>query len=71
MKEIVNHGDIVKNGFNQKNNLQETAAELGAIILEMEREIQCYGEHTDRMAELKMLEKSVEEPAYPKNHALG
>lgn len=56
MKEIVDLGDIIKNVSNQKNNLQETAADLGAIILEMEREIQYYVEHTDRMAELKMME---------------
>ena len=36
MTEIVNLGDIIVNYFNQDKTLQETAADLGAIILEMD-----------------------------------
>ena len=55
MTEIVNLGDIIANHFNQDKTLQETAADLGAIILEMNREKQYYGERTKRMAELEKL----------------
>ena len=55
MTEIVNLGDIIANYFNQDKSPQETAADLGAIILEIEREKDFYGEHSKRMAELKML----------------
>lgn len=55
MTEIVCLADIITNYFNQKKNLEETAADLGAIILEMEREEKYYGKDTKRMAELKML----------------
>ena len=55
MTEIVNLGDIIVNYFNQDKTLQETAADLGAIVLEMEREERYNGKHTRRMAELKKL----------------
>ena len=55
MTEIVNLGDIIVNYFNQEQTLQETAADLGAIIFEIDREKKHYGEHTQRMAELKKL----------------
>ena len=55
MTEIVNLGDIIVNYFNQEKTLQETAADLGAIILEIDREKKYYGENTQRMAELKKL----------------
>ena len=55
MTEIVNLGDIIANHFNQDNTLQEAAADLGAIILEMERENKYYGGHTKRLAELEKL----------------
>jgi hypothetical protein len=55
MTEIVNFGDILVNYFNQEKTLQETAADLGAIIFEIDREKKYYGEHTQRMAELKKL----------------
>jgi hypothetical protein len=35
MTEIVNLGDIIVNYFNQEKTLQETAADLGAIILRL------------------------------------
>ena len=50
MTEIVNLGDIIVNYFNQEKTLQETAADLGAIIFEIDREKKHYGEHTQRMA---------------------
>ena len=55
MTEIVNLGDIIVNYFNQEQTLQEAAADLGAIIFEIDREKKYYGEHTQRMAELKKL----------------
>ena len=55
MTEIVNLGDIIVNYFNQEKTLQETAADLGAIIFEIDREKKYYGENTQRMAELKRL----------------
>ena len=47
--------DIIGNAFNQERSLQEVAAVLGAILFEMEREKKYFGEHTERMEELKML----------------
>jgi hypothetical protein len=82
MTERVRPGEIIVNSFNQEKNLMETAADLGAIILEMEREKKYYGEHTERMTELKkmaavqekvvnrMLERSVKEPTNPKRSHL-
>ena len=55
MTKIPNIADIIASYSNQDKSLQETAADLGAIILEMEREEQCYGKHTKRLAELKKL----------------
>ena len=55
MTEIVNLGDIIVNYFNQEKTLHETAADLGAIIFEIDREKKYYGENTQRMAELKKL----------------
>ena len=55
MTEIVNLGDIIANHFNQDKTLQETAADLGAIVLEIEREKKYYGEHTKRMSDLMKL----------------
>ena len=48
-RDIPNIADIIGNAFNQERPLQDTAADLGAIILEMEREKKYYGEHTKRM----------------------
>ena len=55
MTEIINLGDIIVNYFNQEKTLQETAADLGAIIFEIDREKNYYGDHTQRIAELKKL----------------
>jgi len=48
---------IIVNYFNQEQTLQEEeeAADLGAIIFEIDREKNYYGDHTQRMAELKKL----------------
>lgn len=54
-RELPNIADIIASYSNQEKNLQETAADLGATILEMDRERLYYGEHTRRMAELKKI----------------
>ena len=48
---------IIVNYFNQEQTLQEEeeAADLGAIIFEIDREKNYYGDHTQRIAELKKL----------------
>ena len=78
MKKIPNIADIIASYSNQDKTLQESAADLGAMILEMEREEEVYGKHSKRLAELKelaalqekvvhrMLDKSVEEHDQPK-----
>jgi hypothetical protein len=82
MDEIPNIADIIANHSNQDKTLQETAADLGVIILEMEREEECYGKHTRRLADLKklaapqekiihrMLDRSIEESDQPKRPRL-
>lgn len=55
MEKTPNIADIIGNAFNQERPIQESAADLGAIILEMKREEQYYGKHTRRMVELTML----------------
>lgn len=78
MSDIPSSDDIVVSHSNQDNTLDESASDLGAIIIETDRERQHFGEHTKRMAELKrlatlqknvilrMLESSVEERDKPK-----
>ena len=78
MDKIPNISDIIASYANQDKTLYESAADLGAIILEMEREELHYGKHTKRLAELKkvaalqdtvvsrLLEKSIEKPEPPK-----
>jgi hypothetical protein len=82
MTKIPDITDIIAGHFNQDNPPEESAAEPGAIILEMKREKQYYGEHTRRMAVLKkraalqekvilrMLERSIEKPAHPERPQL-
>ena len=55
MEKTPNIADIIGNAFNQERPIQESAADLGAIIIEMKREEQYYGKHTRRMTELTML----------------
>ena len=78
MKKIPNIADIIASHSNQDKTLQETAADLGAIILEMEREEECHGKHSKRLAELKraralqekvvlrMLDSSIDKSDQPK-----
>ena len=78
MTKIPNIADIIACYANQDKTLYESAADLGAMILEMEREEQFYGKHTRRMAKLKklaalqeriihrMLDNSIEESEHPK-----
>ena len=79
MTKIPNSTDIIAGYANQDKSLQESAADLGAMILEMEREEELHGVHSPRLAELKrvralqervvmrMLDGSVEEGERPKS----
>ena len=76
--DIPNIADIIASYSNQDKILQESAADLGAIILEMECQEKCYGKHTKRLAELKriaalqetvvrrLLDNSIEKPDQPR-----
>ena len=55
MEKGPNIVNIIGNAFNQERPLYDIAADLGEIVLEMEREKKYYGEHTKRMQELTML----------------
>jgi hypothetical protein len=55
MDDVPDIVDIIGNAFNQERPLYDVAADLGALILAMEHEKKCYGEHTKSMAELKKL----------------
>jgi len=55
MTDIPNIADINASFLNQDKTLQESAASLGTIILEMERGQHCYRTHTRRLAKLKKL----------------
>ncbi|MDB4409332.1 hypothetical protein N9235_00760 [Gammaproteobacteria bacterium] len=78
MEKIPNIADIIASHSNQEKTLYESAADLGAIILEMEREEEYYGKNTKRLAKLKqlaelqervvhrMLENSIDKSDQPK-----
>ena len=78
MEKTPNIADIIGNAFNQERPMEAAAADLGAIILEMEREKKYYGEHTKRMAEStklaevqhrvmsRMLDRAIENTDQPK-----
>jgi hypothetical protein len=78
VEKIPNIADIIASYSNQDKTLEESAADLGAMILEMEREEEYYGKHTKRMAELKkiaalqekvvhrLLDSSIEKSDQPK-----
>ena len=53
--DIPNIADIIASFSNQDKNLHKSTADLGAIILEMEREEKYFGKHTKRLAELKRI----------------
>ena len=55
MTKLSNIADIIAAHANRDKTLRESAADLGAIILEMEREERCYGKNSRRLAELKKL----------------
>ena len=55
MTKIPSIADIIASYSNQDKTLQESAADLGAMILEMEREEEYSGKHTKRLAKLKEL----------------
>ena len=77
MTKIPNIADIIAGYSNQDKTLRESAADLGAMILDMEHE-ECYGRHSRRLAELKklaalqekvvhrMLDRSIEGREQPK-----
>ena len=76
--DIPDIADIVASHFNQDKSLYQSAADMGAIIFEMKREKDHYGENTERMAEIqklaalqerlirRMLDRSLEESHQPK-----
>ena len=78
MDKIPNIADIIASYSNQDKTLYESAADLGAIIFEMERQEKYYGKHTKRLAELKrikalqetvirrLLDNSIEKSDQPK-----
>ena len=45
--------DIIAAHANRDKTLRESAADLGAMILEMEREEEIHGKNSERLAELK------------------
>jgi hypothetical protein len=55
MTKIPDIADIIACYANQDKSLYESAADLGAMIMEMEREEECCGMHSKRLAELKKL----------------
>jgi len=82
MTKLPNIADIIAGYANQDKTLRESAADVGAMILEMEREGESRGVHTKRMAELmrvralqekvvlRMLDRSVEGSEPPKGPRL-
>jgi len=50
---VILDSDIIAAHANQDKTLRESAADLGAMILEMEREEELHGKNTERLAELK------------------
>ena len=78
MDKIPNIADIIAGYANQDKSLYESTADLGAMILEMEREEELHGAHSRRLAELKrvralqekvvmrMLDRSIEGSERPK-----
>ena len=47
MTKLPNIADIIAAHANQDKTLRESAADLGAMILEMEREEELYGRHSE------------------------
>ena len=82
MTKIPNIADIIAAYSSQDKILQESAADLGAMILEMERDEKCRGRHSRRLAKLKelaelqemvvhrMLDRSIEGHEQPKRPRL-
>jgi hypothetical protein len=80
--EIPNIADLVANHFNQDKTLYESAADLGAIVFEMDRERINHGQYTKHMEELtqlaalqeriirRMLDDSIEKSDQPKRRHL-
>jgi len=78
MDKITGIADIIASYSNQDKTLEESAADLGATILEIGQEKALSGEHTRRMAELKkvaelqkkvvhrLLDRTVEDLNQPK-----
>jgi hypothetical protein len=55
MTKITDIADIIAGYADQDKTLRESAADLSAMILEMEREEERCGRHSKRLAELKKL----------------
>ena len=50
---VILDSDIIAAHANQDKTLRESAADLGAMILEMEREEELHGKNSERLAELR------------------
>jgi len=50
MTKLPNIADIIAGYANQDRTLQESAADLGAMILEMDHEEELHGAHSPRLA---------------------
>jgi hypothetical protein len=82
MTKITDIAESIASHADQDKSLYESAADLGAMILEMEREEDCQGRHSKRLAELKraraiqekvvlrMLDGSIEGDERPKGPRL-
>jgi hypothetical protein len=55
MTKLPDIADIIAGHANREKTLRESAADLGAIILEMEREERYHGKHCSRLADLRQL----------------
>ena len=78
MEKTPDIADIIASHFNQDKTLYESAADLGAIVFEMNRERINQGQHTKHMEELtklaapqeriirRMLDDSIEKSDQPK-----
>jgi hypothetical protein len=82
MTKIPDIADIIAAHADQDKTLRESVADMGEMILEMEREEECCGKHSKRLAELKklaalqervvmrMLDGGIEENGRPKGPRL-
>lgn len=60
MYKVPNLKETVVSYLNKDKNLFETAADYGAVLVEIEREKEYHGEHTQKFTELKKHAKLLE-----------